>query len=200
MRIILAMMLLGAALAGEAKPIYVDFKLTQFLPDGADRPSTLVGTWSFDDALVKPGAVFEDARRGRRLDSFSFSWLGRRWNPSNARLARLEFDADGELRSWIIGGRAVSGGCGDISALDCVGVPSRVTDFYLAATRSEPGIPPPELVAVGVIKGTDTYVDAHGSFAVRPTEVPAPGSLPLLGSALLVVGMLGRARSRQRGR
>lgn len=187
MRLILAVLLLSAAFTSDAKPIYVDFTVTEVFAAGAKHAGAITGTWSFDDSLVKPGGLFEDVQHGRRLRTLSFSWLGKRWHPGNARLARLEFDAEGELRSWIIGGTAISGGCSSVSVLDCVGVPSNVTDFYLAATRSEPGIPPPELVAVGVIRGTDAYVDAHGSFNVRSTQVPAPGSLPLLGAALFII-------------
>ena len=192
---LLAMMMFGAALASEAKPVYVDFKLTQTSPSRDGRATTLVGTWSYDDSIVKPGGVFDDPRRGGKLKSFSFSWLGRRWTPANARLARLEFDADGKLRSWVIGGTAVSGGCG-ASVLDCVGVPSKETDFYISATRREPGLPPPEVMAVGVLAGTDTYIDAHGSFEVRSRSVPASGMLPSLGSKVLFVGCLDKWPSR----
>jgi hypothetical protein len=196
MRIILATILLSAALTSHATPIYIDFEIKQSAPSGDARPGVFTGTWSFDDSLVKPGGLFEDVYKGRKLDSFSFSWLGEHWSPANARLARLEFDEDGKVRSWIIGGRAVSGGCGSVGTLDCVGVPSKVADFYLSATRLEPGIPPPELIAVGVRAGGAEFVDAQGSFKVRGTAVPTPGSLQLLGAALLFLAIFGRVRSK----
>ena len=194
MRIFLAMLIFGVALTAEAKPIYVDFMVKQVAPYGEARSGVFSGTWSFDDSLVKPGGLFEDVYRGRKLDSFSFSWLGQRWHPGNVRLARLEFDMDGELRSWTIGATAVSGGCGNVGVLDCVGVPAKATDFYLTATRLEPGIPPPELVAVGVQRGSDVFTEAHGSFTVRATPVPTLGALPLFGSTLLMFAAVRRIR------
>src|SRR5690606_32766379 len=76
-------------------------------------------------------------------------------------------DKKGRVRSWVIGGTAVCGGCDKVGVLDCVGVPAKATDFYLAATRSERGIPPPELVAVGVSRDSEEFIEAHGSFSVR---------------------------------
>jgi len=194
MRIILATLVLSAAVTANAKPVYVDFTVKQAAPYGELRPGVYTGSWSFDDSLVKPGGLFEDVYKGRKLDSFSFSWLGQKWRPSDVRLARLEFDGEGKLRSWIIGGTAISGGCGNVGALDCVGVPAAATDFYLSATRLEPGIPPPELVAVGVRRGSEEFTEAHGSFSVRRTPVPAPSSLPLFGAGLLVLAVFGRKR------
>lgn len=211
MRIILATLALAAAVSADAKPMYVDFTLSQLGSHGDSRGDSLAmrhgrhsahvfsGRWSFDDSLVKPGGLFEDVYQGRRLDQFSFSWLGHRWHPGNVRLARLEFDADGELRSWIIGATAESGGCGNVGTLDCVGVPSSAADFYVVGTRSEPGIPGPEVSAVGVHRGGAEFVEAHGSFTVRETTaVPTPGALPLLSSALLLLGVFGRIRSAPR--
>ena len=197
MRIVLATMILAAAFTAEAKPVYVDFTVRQSAPLG-DAPSGVYrGTWSYDDKIVKPGGLFEDPFKGAKLDSFSFSWLGEKWHPGNVRLARLEFDADGELRSWIIGAIAVSGGCGNVGALDCVGVPAHKTDFYLVGTRAEPGIPPPELIGVGVRRGSDTFIEASGSFTVRGTAVSTPASLSLFGSTLLMfVGFRRIARTR----
>jgi hypothetical protein len=194
MRIILTMTLLGFAIASDATPIYVDFKVKQSEPSGTAAAGVYSGTWSFDDSLAKPGALFEDVFEGRKLDTFSFSWLGQTWSVSSVRLARLEFDARGELRSWIIGARAVSGGCGSVGTLDCVGVPSRVADFYLSATRAERGIPPPELVAVGVRPGSEKFIEARGTFKVRKKAVPAPGAVPLTGAALLCIGIMRRVR------
>lgn len=200
MRLVLAMLILSAALAADAKPVYVDFMVRQTAPYGEARAGVYSGSWSYDDSIVKPGGLFEDVYKGAKLDSFSFSWLGGKWHPGNVRLARLEFDADGELRSWIIGATAVSGGCGNVGALDCVGVPAAATDFYLVATRTEPGIPPPELVAVGVRRGTDEFIEAQGSFTIRTTAVPTLGSLPLFGSVLLILMVAGRMRgARARG-
>lgn len=208
MRILLATLALAAAVTADAKPMYVDFTLKQLGPygdGGGDRramghdrhsPRIYAGTWSFDDSLVKPGGLFEDVHQGRRLDQFSFSWAGERWHPGNVRLARLEFDADGELRSWIIGGTAVSGDCGNVGTLDCVGVPSSAADFYVVGTRSEPGVPGPEVTAVGVHRGGSEFIEAQGSFRVRETtSVPTAGTLPLLSSALLLLAAFGRIRN-----
>jgi len=194
MRIVFALILLGSAFASHAKPIYVDFKVEQTAAFGDARAGVFTGSWSFDDSLAKPGALFEDVFEGLKLDSFSFSWLGQDWSASSVRLARLEFDRRGKLRSWVIGATAVSGGCASVGTLDCVGVPSKVADFYLSATRAEPGIRPPELVAVGVRPGSTGFAEAQGSFKVTTKPVPAPGALPLMGAALLFAGMLRRTR------
>ena len=194
MRKILAIAALSIASIGHATPIYVDFTVKQVAPLGTTRPGVYTGTWSFDDSLVEPNGIFEDAARGQRLDSFTFDWLGQEWNAVNARLARIEFDAEGELRSWIIGGTAVTGTCGRSGALDCVGVPAASRDFYLVGTRLDPDIPPPELIAVGVMPGIEGFAEAYGSFSVRGQEVPEPNSLSLLGSALLAMGVFGWGR------
>lgn len=190
MRTILAIATMAVAGSLNATPIYVDFTVRQSVPFGDTRPGVYSGTWSFDDSLVRPGSIIEDVYPGRRLDSFSFSWLGEQWNPVNSRLARIEFDRDGNLRSWIIGATAASGTCGGL--LDCVGIPAGAADFYLAATRLSPDIPPPELVAVGVQAGREEFAEAQGSFTVRELQVPTPSSLPLLGSALIALAVLRR--------
>jgi hypothetical protein len=125
------------------------------------------GTWSFDSSLAKPNTVIEDVFVGVPLDSFSFYWLGEHWHPGNARLARVEFDANGELRSWTIGGTVTSGGCGAVGALDCASAPSAAADLTLTATRLEPGIPPPALIAVGVLPKMESFAEGSGVFAVR---------------------------------
>ena len=135
--LILALSITGLA---NAMPIYVDFKFQQIEPF-ADSPAFVTGSWSYDDSISKPGGFFEDVFYGLELDSFNLSWLGQEWNSSNARLARVEFDEEGALRSWVIGGTPVSGGCAEIGYLDCVGTPTVVNDFYLSAMRLTPCLP-----------------------------------------------------------
>lgn len=162
----------AAAITTDAKPVVVEFTVRQSEPHGDMQPGVYTGRWIYDDSIVKPGGLFADAFKGGKLKSFSFSWLGEEWHQGNVRLARLEFDAKGRLRSWIIGATVVSGGCSTVGALDCVGVPAAVTDFYLVATRTERGIPPPSLIAVGVRRGSDKVVEARGSFTVSNTANP----------------------------
>jgi hypothetical protein len=172
MRVVWVMLLFAAAMTAGAKPVLVEFTIRQAEPHGDTRPGVYTGRWIYDDSIVKPGGLFEEAFKGGKLQAFSFSWLGEEWHPGNVRLARLEFDAKGRLRSWIIGATAVSGGCGTVGALNCVGVPAAVTDFYLVATRAERGIPAPSLIAVGVQRGSDKVVEARGSFTVSNTANP----------------------------
>jgi len=167
MRKILFLALLAISGAVSAAPVFVDFVVYQSRAYGGERRGVYFGTWSFDSSLAKPNTVIEDVFGGIPLGSLAFSWLGERWHPGNARLARLEFDAAGELRSWTIGGLAVSGGCGAVGVLDCVGTPSNVPDFTLTATRLEPGIPPPAVIAVGVLPRTQSFAEAGGLFEVR---------------------------------
>jgi hypothetical protein len=191
-RKLLFAVLLAASGVVAATPIHVDFGVLQ--PDryeGHGR-GLFFGTWTFDDSLATPGGFFEDVYLGRPLDSFSFSWLGQRWNTSNARLARLEFDAAGELRSWIIGGTAISGGCAAVGYLDCVGTPSSVGDFALTGVRPEPGAWSFGLTAIGVLPGAQTFADASGFFRVRSSTVPEPGTLGLFSIALLALSALHR--------
>lgn len=194
MRKLLCVALLTMSGMVSATPVYVDFGIFQSDIYEGQRRGLYFGSWSFDDSLAVPGAVFEDVYFGRPLDSFSFSWLGKRWNTSNAKLARLEFDAAGELRSWIIGGTAVSGGCADVGFLDCVGTPSSFADFSLTGVRLEPGLPPPELTAIGVLPGAQTFAEAGGFFSVRSLNVPEPGTLGLFGFALFAFSVIRRRR------
>jgi hypothetical protein len=194
MRKLLFAALLTLSGIASATPVFVDFGLYQPQSYGDERRGLYFGSWSFDDSIVTPGGVFEDVYFGRPLDSFSFSWLGQRWNTSNARLARIEFDEAGRLRSWIIGGTAVSGGCADVGFLDCVGIPSAFADFSLTGVRPEPGIPSPSLMAIGVLPGMDSFAEASGIFIVRPSAVPEPGTFGMLGAALMMFGAFRRRR------
>jgi len=196
MRKFLFAALLAASSVVSATPIYVDFGIYQPVSYGSERRGLYFGTWSFDSSLAAPGAIFEDVYAGRPLDSFSFSWLGQPWNTGNSRLARIEFDEAGQLRSWTIGGTAVSGGCADVGYLDCVGTPSAFADFSLTGVRLEPGLPPPALTAVGVLPGMDSFAEAVGVFAVRSRNVPEPATLSLFGIALLGMGVLRTRRAR----
>jgi hypothetical protein len=194
MRAIVLILALGAAFEADAIPIHIDFKFQQTEPASDLPPEFFSGSWSYDDSIAKPGGIFEDVFFGMVLDSFEFSWLGHEWSPSNARLARIEFDQEGVLRSWIIGGTAISGGCAQIGFLDCVGTPTTSNDFYLSATRLTPDIAPPELVAAGVWANRDDFASGEGGFTIRGTEVPTPGSLVLFGSALLGMSLFSRRR------
>jgi hypothetical protein len=167
MRKLLFAALLGLCGAAPAAPVHVDFAIYQSRSYAGERRGVFFGTWSFDSSLAKPNAVIEDVFVGMPLDSFSFYWLGERWHPGNARLARIEFDEHGELRSWTIGGTVTSGGCGAVGVLDCVSAPSTSPDFTLTATRLEPGIPPPALVAVGVLPRAESFAEGGGLFVVR---------------------------------
>jgi hypothetical protein len=186
--------LLAASGVVSATPIHVDFGILQSDTYEGHRRGLFFGTWSFDDSLATPGGFFEDVFLGRPLDSFSFSWLGRRWDATNARLARLEFDEAGELRSWIIGGTAISGGCAAVGYLDCIGTPSSFGDFALTGVRPEPGVPSFGLTAIGVLPGAQSFAEASGIFRVRSNNVPEPGTLGLFSVALLALGALQRRR------
>jgi hypothetical protein len=192
MRKLMFAALLAMSSMASATPIFVDFGLYQSQSYGDVRRGLYFGSWSFDDSIVTPGGVFEDVYVGRPLDSFSFSWLGQRWNTHNARLARIEFDEEGQLRSWVIGGTAVSGGCANVGFLDCVSAPSAFADFSLTGVRLEPGLAPPSLTAIGVLPGMDSFAEASGIFVVRANALPEPGALGMFGAALLALGAFRR--------
>lgn len=167
MRKLLSAALLGLCGAASAAPVHVDFAIYQTRSYSGERRGVYFGTWSFDSSLAKPNAVLEDVVVGMPLDSLSFDWLGERWTAGNARLARIEFDEHGELRSWTIGGSVTSGGCAAVGVLDCVSAPSASPDFTLTATRLEPGLPPPALIAVGVLPRAESFAEGSGVFTVR---------------------------------
>jgi hypothetical protein len=167
MRMVLLSALLAMSGLASAAPIYVDFAIYQARTYAGERRGVYFGAWSFDSSLAKPNAVIEAVAGGIPLDSLAFHWLGQRWHPGNARLARLEFDANAQLRSWTIGGIATSGGCGAVGVLDCAGTPSAVADFSLTATRLESGIPPPAVIAIGVLPRMESFAEAGGIFIVR---------------------------------
>ena len=172
MRKFLFAMLSLAASSACATPIHVDFAMYQPQSQGAAKRGLYFGTWSFDDSIITPGGIFEDVFKGRPLDAFAFSWLGREWKATNARLARIEFDEAGRLRSWVIGGTAVSGGCANVGVLDCVGLPADVADFSLTGVRPQPGQSSLSLTAIGVAPGLDAFAEARGIFTVRLEAAP----------------------------
>ena len=192
MRAMVLIVALSLTSIANAMPIFVDFKFQQTEPTSDLPAQFFTGSWSYDDSIAKPGGFFEDVFFGMELESFDFSWLGQHWNPSNARLARIEFDEEGVLRNWVIGGTAISGGCADIGFLDCVGTPSVVNDFYLSAMRLTPDLAPPELVAAGVWANREDFASGEGVFTIRETQVPTPGPLLLFATSLLGLWMARR--------
>lgn len=172
MRKLLIAILLTTSGTAAAGPVFVDFAIYQSRTYSGERRGVYFGSWSFDSKLAKPNTVVEDVSVGIPLESLAFFWLGEHWHPGNARLARLEFDAAGELRSWTIGGTVTSGGCKAVGVLDCAGVPSVGPDFTLTATRLEPGIPPPALVAIGVLPRVESFAEGVGIFSVRTRLAP----------------------------
>lgn len=167
---------LACVRAIDAAPIHVDFVVSQRNGHGKLEPGSYHGSWSLEDAPSAPGVQLDDPFEGQRLSSFELEWLGEKWTPRNVRLARLELGRDGKLRSWIIGGTLVSGGCAKVGRLDCVGVPTKAADFYLVATQPERGSRAPSLWAVGVAPGVDGFIEAHGDFTVRQDPAASPRS------------------------
>lgn len=170
-----------------AIPIQVDFTITAAGADateGADEvrdfyngyPVGTVGSGSFifDDAVGE----FIETVDGLVATDLQFSWLGRSWDESNARIFALSFDASGSLRSWGIGAW-IPGYLCDLGCVSSVGGPA--TDFWAHESGFGAGGFLHEPSARGFMRGLIEW-------SSRPVSVPEPSTLALLALGLLFLG------------
>lgn len=172
-----------------AIPIQVDFTITAAGADfteGAGEevrdiyngyPVGTVGSGSFifDDAVGE----FLETVDGLVATDLQFSWLGRSWDESNARIFGLSFDASGSLRTWGIGAWIPDYDC-DLGCVSSVGGPT--TDF--SAFESGFG-------AVGFLHEPSVRGWMRGGieWSSRPASVLEPSTFALLALGLFASSM-----------
>jgi hypothetical protein len=148
------------------------------------------GSFSFSTRLIPEGGGTIEApdtdqpapHFGLGATRISLAWAGERWSTTNADIYRLEFDASGALRGWVLGGTPFGGS-----------ISFDVSPDFLALTF--PGLPPgspghfnystPQSRQFGIFSGSITSWAASESAA----PVPEPASFLLLGGALLFGGV-----------
>ena len=181
-----ALALLLSALAAEAVPVTVDFTATS---NDVSNPSwergvTGSGYFTFDDALMPGGGsglVGNPIAGLPTLDLF-FNWFGVTFDVTNAAIGTLTF-TDGALSNWTIGGSYLAPTCG-----------------FLRYACTSSGGAAPDFDALGSGGAALTDAQRRGlaygpvEWSVRPTSVPEPGALALLGFGALALGCFRRRR------
>jgi hypothetical protein len=185
LHVALAALALFAPAIAPATPITVDFTVTTtmsqygggiisgYLPGVVGK-----GYFTYDDSIRQVPAVVE----GIAALDLGVSWLGTSWDETTARIGYLNFNVDGSLRNWVIGGW-YPGDCG-IGCVPSVG-PS---DFWVGTDNGAFS----SLIHLQDLPG---YIYASTEWSVRSVPEPATTMLMAIG-----IGLLGVRRSRSRAR
>ena len=181
-RLALVALILCAPGIASAALIRVDFTTTTTMSQygGAITPgyqAGVVGTgyFTFDDSLRDAGGV-----GGAAALDLSGSWLGQTWDESTARIGFLNWNLDGSLRDFVIGGW-YAGDCG----AGCVpNLASNPSDFWVGTGNGA-------FSSYIHLKNLAGGIYASTTWSVQ--SVPEPGTL-----ALMAVGILGAGLARRR--
>jgi hypothetical protein len=166
--------------AAQAVLMRVDFSVLADPSDPVNAGQTGTGYFIFDSGIIPSGGGDLDDATGLHASDLSFTWDGHTWTTADADVSGMSFDSGGDLIFWHIGG--APSGFNNVNH----GI---YPDFWLNtffgfayATDNSPSVGFP-------------YVGGKlTSWSVAPIPVAEPGSLALLGPALLPLGIMLRRR------
>jgi hypothetical protein len=158
--------------SASASDITYDFTVTATTGPLAGTISS--GSFTYDSSVVDPGQYVV---ANNLLTNLNFTWEGVSYTAATANTGWLQFDATGALDSFCFGNNAFSGGC-DVS--------STTDDWDLSQNGLQYSAPGYNGIGIGSM----TYSLASAAAA------PEPGTLGMLGTALLAGAGLIRRRLR----
>lgn len=168
---VLALFIGGGGGSAFASDITYDF--TVDLTNGPDTGEIINGSFSFNSSLAVPGDLVTSTNA---LTALNFTWDGTTYTASTANTGYLDFDLSGNLDLFCFGNNASAGSCN---------VHGGTSNFWVTSG--------------GFLAGDPTggpNIDGTVTFSLAPAATPEPGTLGLLGTALLTG--LGVARRRLR--
>ena len=172
---------MGVPSSGSADPITVTFTVFPALGDPVNaRPST--GTFTFNSDLIPPeGGNVQDFTVPGLASSISFHWSSTLWSTSNASVVELQFNPEGDLTWWAMGGRAPDGCC--VLGVIIGPATSVIDDFWLTARAF-----------FYTNAGIEGSLQGRVLTDVPPAVVPEPGTIILVASGLAFLANRARRR------